>query len=78
MPRFFFHVYDDDVAYDDEGRDFPDAEAAKREAIKGACELMCEQLRKGSLALNHRVVVEDEAGNPVATMRFGELVNIES
>ena len=77
MPRFFFHVYDDGVAHDDEGREFPDVETAKREAIKGARELMCEQLRNGSLALMHRIEVEDEGGNRVATLSFRELVRIE-
>ncbi|MBA2771457.1 MAG: hypothetical protein M3428_00600 [Pseudomonadota bacterium] len=78
MPRFFFHIYDDGIARDADGRDFPDAEAAKREAIKGARELMCEQVREGRLALNHRVEIEDDTGNRVATLRFGDLVQIES
>lgn len=77
MPRFFFHIYDDGVARDDEGRVYPDLEAAKGEAIKGARELMCEELRKGSLTLSHRIEVEDEDGNVVATIAFRELVRIE-
>ena len=77
MPRFFFHVYDDAVTQDDEGREFGDVVAAKREAIKGARELMCEQLRKGYLALNHRVEVEDDDGNRVAVIRFREVVRIK-
>lgn len=77
MPRFFFHVYDDSVTHDEEGREFGDVEAAKREATKGARELMCEQVRKGYLALNHRVEVEDDNGNRVAVIRFREVVRIK-
>lgn len=77
MPRFFFHLHDDGVAHDDEGRELADIEAAKREGIKGGRELMCEQLRNGSLVLNHLIEVEDESGNTVATIPFRELVRVE-
>lgn len=77
MPGFFFHVYDDGVALDEEGRDLRDVETATREAIKGARELMCEQLRNGRLFLGHRIEFEDEDGNRVAAIPFRELVRIE-
>ncbi|MDB5693254.1 MAG: hypothetical protein JWO81_2317 [Alphaproteobacteria bacterium] len=77
MPRYFFHIHDDVVVMDDEGIELPDAEAARREAVAGIREMMCEQLRKGRLALHHRIEVADAAGAPVLSLAFGETVAIE-
>ena len=44
MPRFYFHVEDDRTTHDQEGTVLPDIEAARREAITVAGEM----LRNGS------------------------------
>ena len=77
MPRYFFHIYDDIVMKDDEGLELADAEAARDQALKGAREMMCEQMRQGRLSLHHRIEIEDEAGAIVLRLGFGEAVTIE-
>ena len=76
MPRFFFHVYDDVVAIDDEGIELPDAEAARRAALAGARALAAEQVRKGHLDLRHRIEVEDDAGAAVLSVTFDEAIQV--
>ncbi|HEV2080482.1 MAG TPA: hypothetical protein VGR19_11380 [Allosphingosinicella sp.] len=78
MPRYFFTIYDDLVSEDEEGRDLPDVETAKAEAIKGARELMCEELRNGRLVLrDHHIEVVDEVGKRVADIAFKDVIRIE-
>jgi hypothetical protein len=77
MSRFFFHVYDDLDVPDLEGLDLPDAEAARREAIRNARALACEQISKGHLHLAHRIDIEDEAGEVVASVTFAEAFEVE-
>lgn len=62
MPRFYFHVYDDDVAQDEDGLELANMEAAQREAVRAARALAAEQIQRGSLGLSHRIEIEDEAG----------------
>ena len=77
MPRYFFHVYDDLTALDEDGLDLPDAETAKAQALKGARSIACEQVCEGYLKLHHRVEVVDSAGAPVATITFADAVKVE-
>lgn len=76
MPRFFFHVYDDVETRDEEGRDLPDLAAAEAVALAGARDLMCEQVRQGRLTLDHRIDVEDEAGNKLIVLPFKKAVDL--
>ncbi len=78
MPRFFFHIYDDVALRDGDGLELADAEAARHAAVAGARAMMCDQLAKGRLSLHHRIEVEDEAGNPVLALAFGDVVEIET
>ena len=77
MPRFFFHVYDDTIALDDDGMDLPDVDAARQEALVGARSLICEEVSKGRVNLRHRIEVEDEDRRPVLTLPFGSAVQVE-
>lgn len=76
MPRFFFHVYDDLVAHDDEGIVLPNLDAARLQALMGARELMQEQLKHGYISLSHWIDVLDEAGALVLHLTFRESVEI--
>lgn len=78
MPRYFFHVYDDLITRDQDGIDFPDAEAACAAAVAGAREMMCDQLMKGRLCLYHCIEVEDARGKAILTLPFGDAVRIEA
>jgi hypothetical protein len=76
VPRFFFHVYDDVEALDEDGLDLPDVKAAHLEALRSARALACEQVEKGYLNLHHRIDVEDDAGRRVTTVSFRDAVAV--
>ena len=78
MPRFFFHVYDDAVALDEDGIDLPDRKAAEREAVRGARSLACEQVEQGALHLDHRIDVKGEGGEALFSIRFGDAVEVSA
>lgn len=78
VPRYFFHVYDDLGLRDQDGIDLAGPEAARAAALAGARAMMCEQLKKGRLSLHDRIEVEDEMGEPILTLSFGEAARIET
>ena len=77
MPRYFFHVYDDDVAQDDEGQELPNVAAARLVAIRGARDLIAEQVRHGHFVLSHWIDVSDDQGDKVLTVTFRDVVDIK-
>ena len=78
MPRFYFHVHDDEPTIDDVGLDFPDLDAARLDALRGTREIAAEQVVQGYLKLHHRVEVQDEGGAVVALITFGDAVAVEA
>ena len=76
MPRYFFHVYDDVVAEDQEGIELPNVAAARLKALAGARDLIAEQVRHGYFVLSHWIDVVDEQGAPVLTLTFRDAVDI--
>lgn len=76
MPRYFFHLYDDGVTLDPEGRELPTVEAAREEAIRTAREIAREEVADGHLGLNHRIEVTDAYDAPVATVKFKEAIKL--
>jgi len=78
MPRYFFHLYDDMVVRDEDGRELPDVEAASGEAIHNAKALACAEVLQGHLNLRHRIEVEDEDGHHITTVRFGDVIALET
>jgi hypothetical protein len=77
MPRFYFHVHDDKTVVDEQGTDLPDLAAARAEAVSGARDLMCEQVREGRLNLAHRLEVEDEQHRRVFSLPFRAAIEIK-
>ena len=78
VSRFYFHIYDDIVANDEEGLELPNLAAARLQALKGARELMTEQIRHGCLELSHWIDVTDEGGDKVLTIAFRDAVDIRA
>ena len=76
MPRFFFHLYDDDVALDEEGLELPDAGAAWEQALHNARAMACAEVVEGRLGLNHRIEVTDVCDNLIATVAFKDAVKL--
>lgn len=77
MPRFLFHLYNDEITRDEEGLELPDMDAARAEALKAARALIGEEARLGKVNLSHRIEVEDEIGLPCFTIRFRDAIAME-
>jgi hypothetical protein len=77
VPLYYMHISDGHgFAEDHEGRDLPDDETARKEAMKGARDLMASELREGQLDLSSFIEVEDETHKLLFTVTFAEAVNI--
>ena len=77
VPRYFFNVYDDVGARDEEGVELPDEAAARLQALVGARDLMAAQVKRGYLARSHWIEVLDDHGEAHFTLTFGEAVNMD-
>jgi hypothetical protein len=61
MPRFFISLINGDGAVnDEEGRELPDLEAARRAALKAAGEIMADEMGQGKENLRIVLIVENE------------------
>ena len=77
MPRYRFHVYNDDHTVDADGRLFPNRDAARIYAIDCAREIMAEEIKtKGKIDLKHWIEIEDEEGE-VDVVPFGEAITVQ-
>ncbi|TKT79018.1 hypothetical protein [Aquamicrobium sp. LC103] len=67
MPRYFFHTHDAD---DEVGIELPDAHKAWEQAVMACSDMLSEA--DGELIPNSTLTmnVTDEAGEPIAQMRF--------
>ena len=77
MPRYFFNVYDDIIAHDDEGLELPNEDAARLQALIGARDLIAEQVKRGYIVRAHWIDVVDEQGVVLFSQTFGEAVDIK-
>jgi hypothetical protein len=76
VPRFFFHLYDDRVSLDEEGKELPTVTAARDEAVWNARHMACAEVIEGHLGLNHRIEVTDVNDAPVVTVHFKDVVKL--
>ena len=77
MPRYYFHVYSDTVALDENGEDLASVTIAREAAVRAAREFAAEEITKrGEVHLRYRIEVEDEQGRPVFTMPFSAAFKI--
>jgi hypothetical protein len=76
MPVFYFHVYNDVIAIDEEGLELADLDAAREQAMESARELVCEGIHKGHLNLDHRIEVEDEGHRNVLTVSYRDAFTV--
>ena len=76
MPRYRFHLYNDEETLDLEGRVFPDLKAACADAAQNARSIMGSELTsKGEITLSHWIEVETEEGD-MHVVTFGDTVTI--
>jgi hypothetical protein len=79
MPRYFFNLYNDRDVRDPEGEELPHTEAARIKAADYAVDLAAAGVReRRKLCPRHRIDVADERGEVLATVRFGDVVKVES
>ncbi|MDX3901088.1 MAG: hypothetical protein QHC40_11365 [Sphingobium sp.] len=78
MNRYFFHIYNDDITLDDEGVELPDLNAARQRALREARLLAAESVvEHGHLILHHRIDIA-MADETVATVRFGDAIQVQA
>ena len=79
VSRYFFHVYSDTVALDEEGQELASLTIAREAAIRAAREFAAEEITgTGQVSLRHRIEVEDENGRPIFTLPFSAAFRIIS
>lgn len=76
MPRYFFHLRNDAHTQDEEGKELPDLAAAREHALEAARDVVCGDIRRGYLNLDHYVEVTDESGDTVLKLTFREAFTI--
>ncbi len=76
MPRYFFHLFNDETVRDEEGTDVPNAATALQSAARMAREMAAESVRDGRLVLDHRIEVTDQSGSTVGVVHFRDVVQI--
>lgn len=62
---------------DTEGIVLDDLDSVRREALKGARDIMAADIRDGRLSLRECIVVTDEEGAEVHRLCFADAVSIE-
>ena len=77
MARYFFHLRSSDgFTLDEEGLDLGDRASVVRTAIEGARDVMRGEIGEGRLALASTIEVDNEAGHPVLTVRFKDVIDL--
>lgn len=76
MPRYRFHLYNDEETQDLEGRLFPNLDAARVDAILNARAIMASEITsKGEISLRHWIEIETEEGE-MHVVTFGDAVKV--
>lgn len=79
MPRFYFHLRDDISAEDPEGAELPDLQAACARARNYAVDMAAASVRElHKIVLDHQIDVADQSGEILCTVKFGDVVAVES
>ena len=76
MPRYYFHLFNDEVCRDQEGADLPNQAVALQHAATNARAMAAASVSKGHLVLHHRIDITDEGGDAVGTVHFRDVVTV--
>jgi hypothetical protein len=61
MPRFYFDIREDErLSTDEEGNDLPSVDAAEREAMLAAAEIVCDKIKRRRI---QKLIVEVRNGD---------------
>lgn len=78
MPSdFFFDLIESTEVRAEESQLCDSPEKARELAVKYARDIAAEQVRDGTLHLDHAIVVRDHRGQVIGTVRFGDVVAID-
>ena len=78
VPRFYFHLYNDIETSDEEGVELADLKAARLVALINARFTAAESIKEeGHFVPTHRIDIENEQGQVLDTVYFGDAVEIE-
>jgi uncharacterized protein DUF6894 len=78
VPRYFFDLYNDFDATDEEGKEFADLTGAKANTLKEVREMLKTSIDEtGRIDLRHHVDVRDESGAVVYVMHFEDAVTVQ-
>jgi hypothetical protein len=79
MPRFYFHLRNDLSVDDEEGIELPDLDAARARANAYAVDMSAASVvEHRKLNLHHRIDVAGQSGERLFTIKFGDVVAIET
>jgi hypothetical protein len=74
--RYYFDIHNSiGFVEDEEGRDLPDLETARAEALKGIRSILGEDVQKGVVDLRGRLEIRDGDG-VILTIPFAEAIEI--
>jgi hypothetical protein len=77
MALFFLHLHNGlGFLPDEEGRELPDLEAARREAVRSIRSLLAEEITRGRIDLGGRVEIAGADGEILAQVPFAEALEI--
>lgn len=78
MPLYRFNIHNGNgLTEDEEGRDLPDAGAARDEALSGIRSILAEDVLQGRLDLRGRIEILDERDGLLCAVPFAEALRIE-
>jgi hypothetical protein len=72
VPRYFLHI--DELDTDPDGTELPDLEAARREAMLSAREMLAERIILGADDIPTRIVITDEEGSILSVVHFRDVL----
>lgn len=79
VSRYFFHVYSDTIALDEEGQELESLSIAREAAVRAARQCAADEItERGQVSVRHRIEVEDENGRPLFTLPFSAAFRIIS
>lgn len=73
MPTFYFHLRDGNTYVADEtGMELNDLNEARAEAVRGARDILADQLRAGEALDGQRIEIADDHGEVLEVVTFKE------
>jgi hypothetical protein len=77
LPRYHLHIHcDGEVVTDDEGGEFPDEDAAVKEAVRSIRSLVCGDVVSGALHLDLSIEIRDDRDTRLQEVVFEDAITI--